>query len=203
MILDSNTGKNRKVFKLSSIDLTSAQKTSLIGFHAFTGNDYNSAFFRKAKPTCWKLMEKKQKFVDTFCNLGVADYPSQRVLDELEEYTSLLYGVKCKEVNEARYTIFERKLSKDKKITDMSVLPPCHQTLDLHIRRANFIAKEWRSAHISNSESTSSRENGWNEQMEPKWFEIAMPDDVEELFTNEDFADEDFSECSDMSDDEN
>ena len=65
------------------------------------------------------------------------------------------------------------------------------------------IAKEWRSAHISNSESTSSRENGWNEQMEPKWFEIAMPDDVEELFTNEDFADEDFSECSDMSDDEN
>ena len=37
VIIDSNTGRNRKAFKMSDIDLTSQQGRSLIGFHAFTG----------------------------------------------------------------------------------------------------------------------------------------------------------------------
>ena len=39
VIIDSNTGRNRKAFKMSDIDLTSQQGRSLIGFHAFTGYD--------------------------------------------------------------------------------------------------------------------------------------------------------------------
>lgn len=42
VILDSNTGKHRKTFRLRDIDMTKEQKSSLIGFHAFTGNYYNS-----------------------------------------------------------------------------------------------------------------------------------------------------------------
>ena len=38
VILDSNTGKQRKAFRLDQIDMTKEQKTSLIGFHAFTGS---------------------------------------------------------------------------------------------------------------------------------------------------------------------
>ena len=55
---------------MSDIDLTSQQRQSLIGFHALTGCDYNSAFFRKGKQVCWKLTEKRLKFVATFCNVG-------------------------------------------------------------------------------------------------------------------------------------
>ena len=39
VIIDSNTGRNRKAFKMSDIDLTSQQGRSLIEFHAFTGYD--------------------------------------------------------------------------------------------------------------------------------------------------------------------
>ena len=114
--LDTNTGKYRKVFKLSEIDLTPAQKSSLIGFHAFTGNDYNSAFFRKEKHTCWKLLESKLKFVDTFCNLGLCQMFHHK---KLEKYVSLLYVMKGTRVNQARYDMFNRKLSRNNKITDI------------------------------------------------------------------------------------
>ena len=115
--------------------MTEDQKLSLIGFHAFTGNDYNSSFFRKGKQLCWKVLESKPKFVKTFCNLGVSEIPSAMVTEELEEYVSLLYGAKKKRVNEARYMIFDNKLSKQNKIMDMALLPPCQQTLKFHILR--------------------------------------------------------------------
>ena len=73
VILDANTGKYRKAFKLSDIDLTATQKLCLVGFHAFTGNDYNSALFRKGKRMCWKLLERKPRFVDTFGHLTYGD----------------------------------------------------------------------------------------------------------------------------------
>ena len=127
----------------------------------------------------------------TFCNLGVSDVSSEKLSEELQEYVSLLYGVKGESVNEARYDIFDRTFSKEKKITDISLLPPCQQTLELHILRACFIAREWRSADINDYESRNSVD-GWNEQMEPKWVETMMPEDVQELFIDnkyEDFSD--------------
>ena len=45
--LDYGTGKARKYFKLASIDMSDEHKSSLIGFHAFTGNDHVSSIFRK------------------------------------------------------------------------------------------------------------------------------------------------------------
>ena len=108
VILDTNTGKYRKTLGLDQIDMTKEQKSSLIGFHAFTGNDYNSSFFRKGKQVCWKVLESKPKYVDTVCNLGASDVPSTKLTDELEEYVSYLYGAKNKRVNEARHVIFDR-----------------------------------------------------------------------------------------------
>ena len=52
LILDSNKGKDRKLLRLSDVDMSIQEKRSLIGFHAFTGNDYVSAFFKKGKMAC-------------------------------------------------------------------------------------------------------------------------------------------------------
>ena len=49
MYLDYGNGKNRKGLWLSDIDLSDDIKKFLLGFHAFTGNDYISSFFRKGK----------------------------------------------------------------------------------------------------------------------------------------------------------
>ena len=86
VILDSNTGRNRKTFKMSDIDLTLEQRRSLMGFHAFIGCDYNSAFFHRGKQVCWKLTEKKPKFVATFCRLGRTSTLEEDLSIELEEY---------------------------------------------------------------------------------------------------------------------
>ena len=58
--IDYGNGKLRKGFWLNQINTINENlKKPLIGFHAFTGNDYVSSFFRKGKKTCWKTMKKK------------------------------------------------------------------------------------------------------------------------------------------------
>ena len=112
-----------------------------------------------------------------------------------------LYGVKTKNNSEARDAIFDRKLMREQKLTDIALLPPCRQTLQLLKFRAHFIDREWRSAGIKDYEGTDACDNGWNEEMELKWMETMMPEDVQELFIDHvDNECGDFSECSDPSD---
>ena len=61
--LDYGTGKSRKVLKLSLVDIPDNLRAALVGFHAFTGNDYVSAIFRKSKRVCWKLIEKSESLL--------------------------------------------------------------------------------------------------------------------------------------------
>ena len=44
--VDYATGDNRKVLKLNTIDMDEEKRLALLGFHAATGNDYVSSFFR-------------------------------------------------------------------------------------------------------------------------------------------------------------
>ena len=59
LYLDNGTGGQRKMLHINSCSFTPEERSSLIGLHAFTGNDYLSSFFRKGKTTCWKKMKKK------------------------------------------------------------------------------------------------------------------------------------------------
>ena len=65
--------------------MSESKLKGIIGFHAFTGNDYISSFFRKGKPACWKILEKDAKFVDAFCSLGLSLELDQDVFKVLEE----------------------------------------------------------------------------------------------------------------------
>ena len=62
VILDFNKGKYRKLLGLSDIDMTDHEKKCLIGFHAFTGSNYTSAFFTKVKPFVGKFYVTIQSF---------------------------------------------------------------------------------------------------------------------------------------------
>ena len=46
VLVDSGNGDHRRKVWLDSITLSEVQQSALIGFHAFSGNDYISAFFR-------------------------------------------------------------------------------------------------------------------------------------------------------------
>ena len=55
--LDYNTGDHQMILPLSSIDMDPENKSALLGFHALTGNDYVSSFFRRGKEMGWKVVE--------------------------------------------------------------------------------------------------------------------------------------------------
>ena len=85
-------GLHRKGVWLSDINMEDRLKKSLIGFHAFTGNDYYSSFFSKGKWACWKVLAKNNKFINTFSLMGQTWELDKQVFDELEEFVCLLYG---------------------------------------------------------------------------------------------------------------
>ena len=145
VIIDFNKGKDRKAFYLSQVDMTSEEKQALIGFHAFTGNDYISAFFRKGKAACWNILRDNSRFWNVFREVGTEWLPSESLSKQLEEFVCLLFGSRrLKNINEVRYHLFKQKYDCQNKIIDLSLLPPCKSSLQLHILRTCYVARIWR-----------------------------------------------------------
>ena len=143
VVIDNGSAQSRKCIDLRSLQFSECKYSAMLGLHAFTGNDYLSSFFRKGKERCWKLMQKYEEFEVCFTKLGSEPNLSEDLFESFEEYTALLYGVKSKSINEARWKIFEKKHKRHNKIIDLSLLPPCKSVLRLHSKRANAVAYLW------------------------------------------------------------
>ena len=50
--------------------MTENEKGALFGVQAFSGNNYNSAFFMEWKAMWWKYMSKEQKFIQLFADFA-------------------------------------------------------------------------------------------------------------------------------------
>ena len=98
IVLDDGNGENRRQILLADVDLEEDVLSSLIGFHAFTGNDFVSSFFRKGKESCFKAMEKRAKFLSTFTQLG-------NTWELTEEFKT-----GQKNVNLVRYEMLQKKI---------------------------------------------------------------------------------------------
>ena len=179
--LDYGNGIHRKGLSLADIDLPDEIKKCILGFHAFTGNDYISSFFQKGKMACWKIVEKYPRFVSNFTSLGLLWELEEELADALEEYICLLYGSRKKKVNDGRREIFERKHVNQRKVIDISHFPPCRSTLLLHSKRANVIAKIWNSSHEPMLEEPDFTHNGWNSSLEICWMDEAIPRDMNRI----------------------
>ena len=95
---DRDNGLNRKGGWLNDLQLKHDLKEALIGFHAFTVNDFIPAFFRKGKKKCWGEMVRNPKFIECFQNLG-ASWSLLPDIALIENYVCKLYGSKLKTVN--------------------------------------------------------------------------------------------------------
>ena len=114
VFVDINTGKNRKVIQLSDVQLSIDEKIALIGFYAFTGNDYDSSFFGKGKQKCWKVLKINYLYLAAFKSLGSSWDLDDETFKILEGYVCRLYGRKKEErVNEARYNMFKETYEKN------------------------------------------------------------------------------------------
>ena len=74
---------------------------ALVGFHAFSGNDYVSSFFKKSKRT-WEIVKTNEEFIDLFCKLGEGPMTDE-IYTGLEKFVCTTYNEKkFPTVNEAR-----------------------------------------------------------------------------------------------------
>ena len=91
IFIDYGNGKNLKAIKLSNVNMATDLKLALVGFHAFTGNDYISSFFTKGKTASWKKMAKDEKYIQGFQEFGMSWKVTQEIFEVLEELVCKMY----------------------------------------------------------------------------------------------------------------
>ena len=181
LFVDNGTGSGRKVIQPSLCELSSDERTALIGFHSFTGNDYVSSFFRKGKKTCWKTAKRKPEFMKFFSELGRSLEIDGNMKRSAEAYVCALYGkMKLQSVNEARSAIFWEKYNKNKTVIELSLLPPCQANLVFHLQRANYVAFLMRSTTLKPNIEHYTK-HGWSEDGQAIWSKDYLPDEMEDV----------------------
>ena len=152
-------------------------------FHAFTGCDYTSSFFRKAKSRPFDLLAKDRRFASAFGQLGSSRSVGAEVGAIIEEYVCAMYGVRnVTDVNEARYHLFRKLYAPTKpdqplekiKSSDPCCLPPCKTVLEQKLRRTNYVARIWRNARLAQPVEFGPDVHGWrvvNDKLQFVWFE--------------------------------
>ena len=98
-----------------------------------------------------------------------------------------LCGFRKKDINYVRHELFQRTYSRDNKIIDLSLLPPCQSTLKLHASTDNVAAKIWKSANETNVDIPDAALEGWDENLHTHWLEKAFPENVIGILMNPGF----------------
>ena len=191
--LDFGVGKHRKGLWLENVGISKDLRKSIIGFHSFF---YVSTFFRKGKATCFKVKKGNTQFSEAFTSLGNDWSINKETSSTLENFVCKLYGHNEKEVNKVRKKIFDKKYKKERKITDLSVMPPCRSVLRLHTHCANYVAKiygkQWKYMATMENEVNCPdiTQHSWNDDGRIKKIENAFPEDIEEILLHENFGKE-------------
>lgn len=130
----------------------------LPGFHALTGCDSTSGFFRIGKKKAWKAFVNDADAQDGVGNLGTTFPPTRRTLRACERFICSLYTSSSKAGTTAdgvRYWIFCQKQQKSES------LPPTSNSLYHHIERANYQAYVWKTSTNPLQQLPSPVDNGW------------------------------------------
>ena len=99
------------------------------------------------------------------------------VTQSIEKYVCALYGrSKLHSVNEDRSSIFWDKYSKDKKVVELCMLPPCFGNLELHLKRSNYVAYIFRHANRLQLNLDQPSLHGWSETPF-RWMDEYFPND--------------------------
>ena len=92
--LDTGSGKQRQLINVTELaeSLGEDYCATLLGFYVFTGEDCTSAFKGKGKVGPLKKLEKNPRFHKVFRELGNDWSVSGLMLDQLEQFTCLMYS---------------------------------------------------------------------------------------------------------------
>lgn len=105
----------------------------------------------------------------------------EKTYKDLESFVCCMYGKPSySSVNKLRYDIFMQKFRpKSGKVlsasdgVDLSLLPPCQDSLYMHIQRANYQAYIWNNSIVHYPKIESPLDHGWeldeNDKLDYKW----------------------------------
>ena len=86
-------------------------------------------------------MSLEVELIRHLTELGSSSQLSVDLISGLKKFVCLLYGKKRISFgNLLRHKLFVQKFEREKKIIDLSILPPCKENPRLHILRANYVA---------------------------------------------------------------
>ena len=173
--------------------------------HAITGCDSTRSFLRKGKMRPYKLLKSKSDWWPIFQEIGATLDISNQLLSTLERFVCTLYGRPTyNNVNCLRHDMVMERFKPASGLlsgmegTDMCLLPPCKDSLTLHIKRSNYQVFIWRRALEGFSEVPLPVGNGWersqNDNLKICWSETnILPPELNDVLEadNKDFCAED------------
>ena len=132
---------------------------ALLGFHALTGWDSVSSFCGKGKKKAFATLKKSSNHAEFLSSLGKDFSVTDEQVKMIEKFVCCLYGSpNSTDINDLRYAIFVGK----KTTTESQNLPPCFNSLKLHIQRANYQAAIWVRSLEQNPNIPSPVGHGWS-----------------------------------------
>eukprot|EP00794_Sanderia_malayensis_P017402 gene17402-19145_t len=174
-----------RVLGISNIALEIGQECCLAlpSLHAFSGNDYTSSFHGIGKAKALKVMQDSPECMDVFMRLGGNPTFVTSLFDLLEKYVCTLYGLKCVNVNEARFA----KFTSAKITPPPQKLPPTRDALLCHCKRVSFVTSMVRNALDTSFFLPSPDGHGWkitDGVLSIQWMILPpAPDDVLQLIS--------------------
>ena len=154
-------GKSRrKVYDIHKIGTAvgNGMCKALVGMHAYTGCDSVSAFSGKGKVKAFKLAMSDRDLQSMFTDLGTNWEVSDALMKKLEKFTCQLYATKYGgDINQLRYHM----LCVKKGDIESHQLPPCKDTLQMHIKRANYQVAIWRRSLEQEPDIPGPEGHGW------------------------------------------
>ena len=174
LVDQSGSGDHRRIIDIGKIraDIGDDVSKALLGLHSFTGSDTTSAFIRKGKIRPFKIMQGNVQYINAFKKLGETEEVPGDVCEVLEEFTCSVYGFKPTKkykptINNCRYQKFIERFTAKKGVlstdvgVDISLLPPCHSSLLLHIKRSNYQTAIWRKSLEPQHHLSEPNLHGW------------------------------------------
>ena len=157
------------------------------------------------------MLRNNQKFLQTFADHGTTWVLSKQIQDDLEEFVCLLYGprrLKIQKVKDMRHRLYKKKFEVTNEVIDLSLLPPCLDSLTLHSFRSSYVTMRYRLSKQPNITEPIMTNHGWSTDGHIKWVKKVYPAEVEFLIVNEDRVKEadikyeEEGDCSEESDSE-
>ncbi|XP_031788752.1 uncharacterized protein LOC116417817 [Nasonia vitripennis] len=173
--IEVGSGNRQRIIDVNKLyeELGNSLCNALPELHAFTGCDFNPAFYQKGKKRSQQLLRQSADFQKVFADLGyLNDNNRSEIFEKIQAFVCHLYGMKkLKCVNEARFVLFSKTYKCSSTVNDSfkikvknvdgSSMPPSQSELLQQFLRAAHIANIWRNAHAKIITELSPIDHGW------------------------------------------